>query len=306
MPTAPEPITVNDAFFAPITGLAEASEHTRPCPEVPDSEWVRIGIQRVLEDVPSGRAFLQEHGPRFLQAPKRSNYFSSLQSERRAALLDDVAEALVKSIAGSGTDRLEHIPELASYVCFAVDAHWHRAASHDERFDGRKVAVGHCYSLNLHDHTVRHLTAAEGEHEHDMSMLERIKPKGLRQGVPKGQRVLLVYDRAGVDLRFWKRCRHENAVYFLSRAKSNMVFEWADENEWDRSDARNRGVLFDQWVLSREGHRLRLIEYREPETGKRFLFLTNEADLPPGVLVELYRRRWELEKVFGLCSRICG
>lgn len=289
---------MNDAFFAPLSGLAEASPHTRACPELPDAEWVHIGVQRVLEEVPSGRGFLQEHGPRFTQAPKISNYFSSLHSARRGAVLQDVGDTVLQSVSRSGTDRLGHIPELASYVCFAVDLHWHRAGAHDDRYDGKKVAVGHCYSLNLHDHSIRHLAAAEGEHEHDMSLLQRLKPKGLRQGVPKGRRVLTVYDRAGVDLGFWKRCRQENAVYFLSRAKSNMVFEWAEDNAWDRSDSRNRGVLFDQWVLSREGHRLRLIEYRDPETGRVFLFLTNEPDLPPGVLAELYRRRWEVEKVF--------
>src|ERR1035437_9437636 len=48
------------------------------------------------------------------------------------------------------------------------------------------MAVGHFYSLNLRTHTLRHLAAAEGLHEHDMSALKRVKPKGLRQGVPKG------------------------------------------------------------------------------------------------------------------------
>lgn len=46
------------------------------------------------------------------------------------------------------------------------------------------------------------------------------------------------------------------------------------------------------------GTGLRLIEYQDPETGREFMFLTNEPDLPPGVLAELYRRRWEVEKVF--------
>lgn len=298
MPTALDLLTVNDAFFAPITGLAEASPNTRPCPELSDSEWIRIGIQRVLEDVPSGRGFLQEHGPRFAQIPKHSNYFSSLHSARRGAVLEDVSIALLDSVGAEGTDRLGHIPELASYVCFAVDAHWHLPATHDPRYDGKKASVGHSYSLNLHDHLLHHLATAEGEHEHDMSMLKRIKPSGLRQGVPQGKRVLVIYDRAGIDLAFWKRCRQETAVYFLSRMKSNMVFEWVEESPWDRSDPRNRGVLFDQWVLSREGHPLRLIEYREPETGELIIFLTNDKTLPPGVLVELYRRRWEVEKVF--------
>ena len=40
--------------------------------------------------------------------------------------------------------------------------------------------------------------------------------KGLRQGVPKGQRVLVVYDRAGIDYDFWNRCRKETAAYFLT------------------------------------------------------------------------------------------
>lgn len=298
MPTACASSSVNDAFFAPIANLAENSRHARPCPEISDTQWVVAGIQRVLEDVPSGRAFLQEHGTRFAQPPKVSNYFSSLHSERRAAVLQDVVDGVLRQVAAAGSNRLAHIPELANYVCFAVDMHWHKAAAHDGRYDGKKAAVGHCFSLQLHDQSVRHLAVGEGEHEHDMSVLQRLKPKGLRQGVPKGRRVLVIYDRAGVDLGFWKRCRHENAVYFLSRAKSNMVFEWADEQPWNPSDPRNRGVLHDQWVLSRDGHRLRLIEYRDPESGREFMFLTNEPDLPPGVLAELYRRRWEVEKVF--------
>ena len=35
---------------------------------------------------------------------------------------------------------------------------------------------------------------------------------------------MVVYERAGVDFMFWKRCRHENAVYFLSGAKAKMAF----------------------------------------------------------------------------------
>ncbi len=97
---------------------------------------------------------------------------------------------------------------------------------------------------------------------------------------------------------FWKRCRHDNAVYFLSRAKAKMALTWADENPWAHEDPRNHGVLHDQWVLSAEGHRLRLIEYRDPESGREFMFLTNEPNQPPGVLAELYQRRWEVQKVF--------
>jgi hypothetical protein len=131
-----------------------------------------------------------------------------------------------------------------------------------------------------------------------MSALKRVKPTGLRQAVPPGTRVLVIYDKAGIDLDYWDRCRRERAVYFLSRAKENMIFEWMADRPWDKAAPRNQGVLVDCTVKSRQGHLLRLILYQDGASGEVYQFLTNELDLPPGVLAELYRRRWEAEKVF--------
>lgn len=50
--------SVNDAFFQPLTGLATASPHHCPSLDFTDEHWLRLGLQRVLETVPSGRAFL--------------------------------------------------------------------------------------------------------------------------------------------------------------------------------------------------------------------------------------------------------
>jgi len=298
MPTTYQTTTVDEAFFKPLNGLAAGSSQTRPCPEFSDENYVLCGVQRVIESTPSGRAFLQEHGPRLVQEPTQSNYFATLHSARRLALLADVNLTLLGSADRTLQDRLAGIPELATYQCFAADGHWHKAAAHDPRHDGVKMAVGHFFSLNLRTHALRHLAAGQGWHEHDMSALKRVKPKGLRQQVPKGQRVLIVYDKAGIDFDFWKRCRQECAVYFLSRVKENMILAWEQDNEWDRTDPRNRGVEVDWRVKTREGHVLRLIGYIDPASGKVYEFLTNELDLPPGVLVELYRRRWDVEKVF--------
>ena len=290
--------TVDQVFFQPLHGLASASAHARPCPEFPDTDFLHLGVLRVLETSPSGRGFLQEHGLRFVRTPSLANYFAALKSPRRCAVLQDVNRALVVANNLTLHDRLAGIPELVHYECFAADGHWHKAAVHDARHEDRKLAVGHFFSLNLRTHTLRHLAAAEGWHEHDMRALQRIKPKGLRQGVPKGRRVLLVYDKAGIDFAYWKRCRQECAVYFLSRVKENMVYDWLESVPWDRTDARHHGVTDDRRVMTRDGHRLRIICYTDPATGTAYEFLTNELDLPPGVIVELYRRRWEVEKVY--------
>ena len=297
MPAFAQSASVHDAFFAPIRGLAAASLHHWPCHGLPDEEWLILNLHRVLESATSGRGFLQEHGPRFEYQPSRSNYFDALASERRAALARDVNLALIA--ANPLPDRLSGIPELARYRCFATDGHWHQPAIHDARTEsGARAAVGHFYGLDLHSHFLRHLATASTPHDHDMTLLKALKPKGLRQGVPKGTRVLLVHDRAGIDFAFWKRCRHECAIYFLSRVKERMVFELLRDRDLDRNDARNQGVLRDREVRNAGGHLLRVVSYQEPGTGKEYEFLTNEPDLPPGVLAELYRRRWEIEKVF--------
>ena len=291
-------VTVDDAFFHPLAGLVADSPHTRPCPELPDLDFVRLGIHRVLESSPSGRGFIQEHGARFERMPTHSNYFSTLRSARRGDLLKDVHDRLVAAAAVLLPDRLASLPELRSYECFAADGHWHQAATHDPRHDGVKMAVGHFYSLDLRSHALRHLAAAEGLHEHDMSVLKRVRPKGLRQSVPKGRRVIIVYDKAGIDFGYWKRCRQECALYFLSRVKEGMVHDWLADRDWASGDPRNAGVEADRRVMTREGVELRIVTYIDPVGGESYGFLTNEPDLPPGIIVELYRRRWEAEKVF--------
>ncbi len=59
-------------------------------------------------------------------------------------------------------------------------------------------------------------------------------------------------------------------------------------------------------MQTREGHLLRIVGYTDPMSGEAYEFLTNEMDLPPGVLVELYRRRWEAEKVFDQIKNKLG
>lgn len=290
--------TVNELFFQPLEQATRAASGWRPCPEFPDVQWLRMGVQRVIEASDSGRGFLQEHGLRFEHPPEYGNYFASLKSQRRRDLARAVNGNLIAAVEARMPDRLAGIPQLAKYACFAADGHWHKAAAHDERHDGRKMAVGHFYALNLRSHTLRHLAAGEGLHEHDMSALKRVKPQGLRQETPKGTRVLIVYDKAGIDFSYWDRCRRECAVYFISRVKENMVFEWMEDYAWDKADPASHGVFVDCKVRSRQGRVLRLVMYQDPLTGNTYEFLTNETDLPPGVIAELYRRRWEAEKVF--------
>ena len=90
---------VNDAFFQPLDGLVATSPHTYRCPDYSDEDWLLMGVQRVVERAESGRAFLQEHGPRFDYQPSRSNYFAAQNSPRRLALVRDINHRLLTAAA---------------------------------------------------------------------------------------------------------------------------------------------------------------------------------------------------------------
>jgi len=161
--------TVNAAFFQPIAGLASQSSHARACPDFSDDDYLQCGLLRVLESSTSGRAFLQEHGARLNNSPSQANYFATLHSPRRGAVVADVNNDLRIMANQTLPDRLAGMAELAAYEVFAVDGHWHKAATHDPRHNGVKMSVGHFYSLNLRTHTLRQLAVGEGAHEHDLS-----------------------------------------------------------------------------------------------------------------------------------------
>ena len=44
--------------------------------------------------------------------------------------------------------------------------------------------------------------------------------------------------------------------------------------------------------------RLRRVRYRDPLTGKTLIFLTNNFELPPQTVADLYRCRWQIELFF--------
>lgn len=50
---------------------------------------------------------------------------------------------------------------------------------------------------------------------------------------------------------------------------------------------------------------VRWVRYRDALSGKTFDFVTNVQDLPPGVIAQLYRMRWDIEKIFdGLKNKL--
>jgi len=94
---------------------------------------------------------------------------------------------------------------------------------------------------------------------------------------------------------------HEAGAFFLIRAKRGLRAKRRYSHPVDRV---NTPVLCDQTVTlevfySRQGYptALRRVVVKDDE-GKRIVFLTNNTQLPPEVIGELYRLRWQVELFF--------
>lgn len=290
-------------FFAPLAGIAASCPSARSCPELSDEAWLRIGITRALEDKPSGRAFLQEISADWEDTPARSSFFDSLASARRLRFCREANSTLCAHMQRTLPDPLAAYAALRPFAVFAGDGHFHTAAVHDARDpDGTKYATGHLYLLNLRSHAMHHLDAGDRrdrKKEHDMRTLKRQTTAVLRAGTPAGIKVILVWDRAGIDFHQWHLWKESSGIYFISRPKENMVFENGPGNLWDAKDPVNTGILVDELAAPATHMRyLRRITFLNPLNGERWQVLTNEMTLPPGLIVKLYLLRWDIEKVF--------
>ena len=111
---------------------------------------------------------------------------------------------------------------------------------------------------------------------------------------------LYVMDRGYVDFAQFHRI-HQAPAFFLTRAKRNLKFRRrtsapADKNAGVRFD--QTGVLAEPTSRRRYPDTLRRVGYRDPETGKPLVFLTNNAFLSALDVAQLYRRRWQIELFF--------
>jgi hypothetical protein len=109
-----------------------------------------------------------------------------------------------------------------------------------------------------------------------------------------------VMDRGYLDFRRLYKITNA-AAFFVTRAKSNFVFNRLHSLEVDKST----GVLSDQIITlkgihSRQGYpeKLRRVRFLDAEGNKRLVFLTNNFALPAQTIAQLYRSRWQVELFF--------
>ncbi|MDB4609501.1 transposase [Verrucomicrobia bacterium] len=97
---------------------------------------------------------------------------------------------------------------------------------------------------------------------------------------------------------FWAECKQRGGVYFLTRIKENASYEINDDLPFDWKNTLNLGVTSYQRIIFDSKDVLRKIECIDPKSSVTYTFITNEMTLSAGILVQIYRMRWDIEKVF--------
>jgi len=94
---------------------------------------------------------------------------------------------------------------------------------------------------------------------------------------------------------------HQAGAFFVTRAKRGMDAHRVYSMPVDRSTGVicDQRIVLDGFYISQDyPEQLRRIRFKDPETGKTLVFLTNNTVLPALTIAALYKSRWQVELFF--------
>jgi hypothetical protein len=159
-------------------------------------------------------------------------------------------------------------------------------SDHNRHRGAVKLHVG----LDHRGHFPAFATLTEGR-RHDV-------PVGRAFDFPKGSIVIL--DKGYTDYGWYKQLT-DKEIFFVTRQRNNAVYRVNER----LPVKRDKGITSDQ-VIELTGNKwkneampqLRRVGYRDPETGKHYVFLTNHFGLAARTIADVYRDRWQVELFF--------
>jgi hypothetical protein len=163
------------------------------------------------------------------------------------------------------------------------------------RFRRRKGAIKLHTLIDLRGNIPSFMRITHGK-THDVKILDIL---------PIETGAFYVMDRGYLDFGRLHRL-NSGLAFFVTRAKTNLDFSRRSSYRVDKRTGlrSDQTIVLDGPKTSRlYPDRLRRIGYRDVETGKRFVFLTNNFDLPALTIANLYKCRWQVELFFRLIKQ---
>lgn len=157
-------------------------------------------------------------------------------------------------------------------------------------FRTTKGAIKLHVGLNHEGYLPEFVTVTEGK-DHDVTIGRTLKfPKGSIVAIDKGYNDYTWYNQLTAK-----------GIFFVTRLKTNAKYRVVCR----RSVSKEKGLSCDQTIeftgveMSKKCPTpLRRIGYRDANTGKHYIFLTNNFKLSAKTIAEIYKARWQVELFF--------
>lgn len=94
----------------------------------------------------------------------------------------------------------------------------------------------------------------------------------------------------------------KNGVTWVTRMHPRIVYK-VEESKTLTPEQKQSGILADELVLCggdylKDKMQARRIIYQEPENDKQLIFFTNNKELAPLTIADIYKKRWQIECLF--------
>lgn len=114
--------------------------------------------------------------------------------------------------------------------------------------------------------------------------------------LPEGS--IIVFDRGYYGFTNFNRLS-EDGITWVTRRRKHFAYDVLHDFP---NLARKEGIVSDKHIIL--GHRTslrveaRIVKYKDPASGDRYEFLTNNYRMPAVTIASLYKRRWQIELLF--------
>jgi len=110
---------------------------------------------------------------------------------------------------------------------------------------------------------------------------------------------IVVMDRAYTDYA-WFNALNGKGIFFVTRQKSNASYRVIERHDVlkDKGLTCNQTIQITGTNAKKCPISLRRIGYRDPDTGKHYVFLTNNFHLAAKTIADIYKARWQIELFF--------
>ncbi|NKC11684.1 MAG: IS4 family transposase [Gammaproteobacteria bacterium] len=129
--------------------------------------------------------------------------------------------------------------------------------------------------------------------------------EGKQQDITQGRSLeldagsIVVFDRGYTDYT-WFNLLNSKGIYFVTRLKANTKYRVISRHPVNKE----QGITSDQTLILTGPKadtcpiKLRRMGYRDPQTGKHYVFLTNQFELAAKTIADIYKSRWQIELFF--------